>query len=103
MKHSVRTRWLEKQTNQRESALLEEGLEPRVRVADARTDRNITAHSSALIAQDSDIKGTISFGPGCIVHPKATVHALEGEIIFGKDCVVEEGARIIHRYVSFMP
>jgi dynactin-6 len=58
--------------------------------------RNITAHSTALIAQDSDIKGIISFGPGCIVHPKATIHAISGEIKFGKDCVIEEGAKIVY-------
>lgn len=62
-----------------------------------RVRSNITAHSSALIALDSDIRGTVSFGPGCIVHPKAVIHALNGRITFDKDCVVEETARIVYR------
>lgn len=66
--------------------------------------RNISAHSTALIAQDSDIRGTVSFGPGCIIHPRATIHVLSpnAEIKFGKDCVVEEGAKIIHSYASHL-
>jgi carbonic anhydrase/acetyltransferase-like protein (isoleucine patch superfamily) len=65
------------------------------------TVSTIAAHSTALIAQDCDIRGTVSFGPGCVIHPRATIHVLSptGEIKFGKDCVVEEGARIIHSYV----
>jgi dynactin-6 len=66
-------------------------------------DRNITAHSTALIAQDCDIRGTVSFGPGCVIHPRATIHVVSpngGEINFGKDCVVEEGAKIIHSYIA---
>jgi UDP-3-O-[3-hydroxymyristoyl] glucosamine N-acyltransferase len=64
--------------------------------------RNITAHSTALIAQDCDIRGTVSFGPGCVIHPRATIHVLSpnGAIKFGKDCVVEEGAKIIHSYIT---
>jgi dynactin-6 len=64
--------------------------------------RNITAHSTALIAQDCDIRGTVSFGPGCVIHPRATIHVLSphAAIKFGKDCVVEEGAKIIHSYIA---
>jgi carbonic anhydrase/acetyltransferase-like protein (isoleucine patch superfamily) len=67
-------------------------------------DRNITAHSTALIAQDCDIRGTVSFGPGCVIHPRAIIHVLSpsAAIKFGKDCVVEEGAKIIHSYVSIL-
>lgn len=63
---------------------------------DAVHCRDVTAHSTALIAQDSDIKGSVSFGPGCIVHPKAVIHAVSGRIAFGRDCVIEEGAVVIY-------
>jgi dynactin-6 len=59
----------------------------------------ITAHSTALIAQDSDLRGDITLGPGCIVHPKAAILALGGPIVIGADCVVEETAVIVNRYV----
>jgi hypothetical protein len=59
----------------------------------------ITAHSTALIAQDSDLRGDITVGSGCIVHPKAAILALGGPIVMGADCVVEETAVIVNRYV----
>lgn len=44
------------------------------------------------------IKGKITFGPGTIVHPHATIDAGEGEIIFGNNNIVEETCQIINRY-----
>ncbi|GFZ46253.1 hypothetical protein JCM24511_04500 [Saitozyma sp. JCM 24511] len=62
----------------------------------------ITAHSTALIAQDSDLRGDITLGPGCIVHPKAAILALGAPIVIGADCVVEETAVIVNRGTTVM-
>jgi len=43
------------------------------------------------------IKGNVTFGVGCIVHPGANINAEEGDIIFGDYNIVEEYARIINK------
>lgn len=57
----------------------------------------ITAHSSALIAQDTILRGDVTIGQGCIIHPRATIDASLGPIVIGSDCVVEEMAVIRNR------
>ena len=64
----------------------------------AQSQSRITAHSTALICQDTELRGDISFGEGTIVHPKAIIIAAGGPIVFGKNCVIEETSAIINRY-----
>lgn len=57
----------------------------------------ITAHPTALICQDTELRGDITIGGGTIIHPKAVIIAAGGPIVFGKNCVVEETSAIINR------
>lgn len=57
----------------------------------------MTAHSLALIAQDTILRGDVTIGQGCIIHPRATIDASLGPIVIGSDCVVEEMAVIRNR------
>ena len=43
------------------------------------------------------IKGNVTFGEGCIVHPGANINAEEGDIVFGDYNIVEEYARIVNK------
>lgn len=52
-------------------------------------------HSKVTISQDR-ITGTI-------VHPKATIFAAQGPIVIGSNCIIEEGAIILNRYVYNSP
>lgn len=52
-------------------------------------------HSKVKISQDR-ITGTI-------VHPKATIFAAQGPIVIGSNCIIEEGAIILNRYVHNFP
>ena len=62
----------------------------------SRTDQ-ITAHSTAVVCQDADLRGTVTIGAGVVVHPKAAIYGLGGGIVLGEDCIVEEGATIVNR------
>lgn len=42
------------------------------------------------------IKGNVTFGEGCIVHPGAQIIAEGGDIIFGDFNIVEEYAKIVN-------
>lgn len=48
----------------------------------------------ALVISDAILKGKITFGAGTIIHPKAVINARDGEIIFGRNNIVEETAVI---------
>lgn len=56
----------------------------------------LTADPTALIAQDAKIVGQVSIGPGCIIHPRASLLALAGPIDLGAGCVVEELAVLVN-------
>ncbi|WVW83230.1 hypothetical protein I302_105249 [Kwoniella bestiolae CBS 10118] len=62
----------------------------------------ITAHSTSIICQDTDLRGDITISEGCVIHPKSTILALGGAIVMGKNCVVEEGAIIVNRNKQIM-
>ena len=49
-----------------------------------------------VICFEAVIKGNVTFGEGCIVHPGAQILAEGGDIIFGDYNIVEEYARIIN-------
>ncbi|KAL7422232.1 hypothetical protein Q5752_002878 [Cryptotrichosporon argae] len=57
----------------------------------AQLSAQVTAHSTAVIAADARLSGDITFGAGCVVHPRAVVRGGTG-IVFGHECVVEENA-----------
>lgn len=63
----------------------------------------ITAHSTALICQDTDLRGEITIGQGTVIHPKAAILAIGGPVIIGNNCVVEETAVIVNRYSPLLP
>ncbi|OCF55292.1 hypothetical protein L486_07405 [Kwoniella mangroviensis CBS 10435] len=62
----------------------------------------ITAHSTSIICQDTDLRGDITISEGCVVHPKATILALGGAIVIEKNCVIEEGTIIVNRNTGIM-
>ena len=43
------------------------------------------------------IKGNVTFGEGCIVHPGAQILAEGGDIILGDFNIIEEYARIVNQ------
>jgi len=51
----------------------------------------------AIVCQDADVRGDVTIGPLCILHPKCTVIALSGPIVFGQGNIVEETAVIVNR------
>ncbi|WWC69564.1 uncharacterized protein I206_103507 [Kwoniella pini CBS 10737] len=57
----------------------------------------ITAHSTSIICQDTNLQGDITINEGVVVHPKTSILAIGGPIIIGKNCIIEEGAMIINR------
>ncbi|WVQ98613.1 hypothetical protein IAU59_005743 [Kwoniella sp. CBS 9459] len=62
----------------------------------------LTVHSTAIIAQDTDLRGDITIESGVVIHPKATILALGGPIVLGKECIVEELAVIVNRNKTVM-
>jgi dynactin-6 len=68
-----------------------------------RPSAKLTAHSTALICQDTNLQGEITIGAGCIVHPKASILALGGPIVIGQNCVIEETAAIVNKYAGNVP
>ncbi|KAH8413453.1 hypothetical protein KR009_011343, partial [Drosophila setifemur] len=53
----------------------------------------------AVVCEESNLRGDITFSAGCVVHPSATVIAEAGPIIIGENCIIEEYATIAHRLV----
>jgi dynactin-6 len=53
--------------------------------------------SRAVVCQDTDIRGAVTIGPGTIVHPKATIFAVNGPIRIGSCNIIEEQAVIVNR------
>ncbi|CBQ73727.1 related to Dynactin 6 [Sporisorium reilianum SRZ2] len=58
---------------------------------------NLTVGTRVVIAQDADLRGEISVGSGTVIHPKATILALQGPISIGSNCIIEETAVIVNR------
>ncbi|WVR05073.1 hypothetical protein IAU60_002085 [Kwoniella sp. DSM 27419] len=68
--------------------------------ATERPPATIISHPSAIICQDTELRGDITVGEGCVIHPKASIQALGGPIVLGRNCVVEELSVIINRNPS---
>ncbi|ETS59945.1 hypothetical protein PaG_05927 [Moesziomyces aphidis] len=58
---------------------------------------NLIVGTRVIIAQDADLRGEISVGSGTVIHPKATILALQAPISIGSDCIIEETAVIVNR------
>ncbi len=58
---------------------------------------NLVVGTRVVIAQDADLRGEISVGSGTVIHPKATILALQGPISIGSNCIIEETAIIVNR------
>ena len=58
---------------------------------------NLTIGTRVIIAADADLRGEISVGSGTVIHPKATILALQGAISIGSNCIIEETAVIVNR------
>lgn len=54
-------------------------------------------YPKAIVCEDTVLKGDITIGNGCVVHPKATILAEAGPIVIGDNCIIEEYATIAHR------
>ncbi|PWN96927.1 trimeric LpxA-like protein [Tilletiopsis washingtonensis] len=57
----------------------------------------LTVGSKVVIAADAELRGTITIGNGCVLHPRASIVALGGPVHLGADCIVEENVRIVNR------
>ncbi|XP_044739312.1 dynactin subunit 6 [Chrysoperla carnea] len=60
-----------------------------------KNDIKITV--GATVCEESKLRGDITIGAGCIIHPKATILAEAGPIVIGDGCLIEELAVIIHK------
>ncbi|PWZ00227.1 trimeric LpxA-like protein [Testicularia cyperi] len=58
---------------------------------------NLVVGTRVIIPQEADLRGDISIGSGTVIHPKATILALQGPISIGSDCIIEETAVIVNR------
>mmetsp|Transcript_7591 Transcript_7591/g.8288 ORF Transcript_7591/g.8288 Transcript_7591/m.8288 type:complete len:165 (+) Transcript_7591:31-525(+) len=45
----------------------------------------------------TEISGNIAFGPGCVIHPGATIIAEKGDIVFGAYNIIEERSVIVNK------
>ncbi|KAL8292544.1 hypothetical protein RQP46_001156 [Phenoliferia psychrophenolica] len=57
----------------------------------------IKVGSKAVVVADCDIRGNITIGPGCILHPRCTILAMSGPIILGSNCIIEESVVLVNR------
>ena len=57
----------------------------------------LSAHPSALICLDTDIRGEVTVGAGSVVHPRAAILAVGGPIVIGRNFVLEETAVLVNR------
>ncbi|CAK9780914.1 hypothetical protein CC85DRAFT_62416 [Cutaneotrichosporon oleaginosum] len=59
----------------------------------------LRAGHNSFVAAESRLEGTITLGQGCVVHPKATIMAVQGASIYLADgVVIEEMAEVIFRH-----
>lgn len=58
---------------------------------------NLVVGTRVVIAADADLRGEISVGSGTVIHPKATILALQAPISIGSNCIIEETAVIVNR------
>ncbi|BFF94029.1 dynactin subunit 6 [Drosophila madeirensis] len=61
------------------------------------TENSIKIMPKAVVCEESNLRGDITFSAGCVVHPSATVIAEAGPIIIGENCILEEYTTIAHR------
>lgn len=54
------------------------------------------------MCEESKLRGDITIGAGTIIHPSAVIIAEAGPIIIGEHCLIEEQAKIIHRFVHLL-
>ncbi|CAJ0575448.1 unnamed protein product, partial [Mesorhabditis spiculigera] len=54
------------------------------------TTKELDVAPTAVVVTTATLEGKIKFGPGCIVHPTATIRATAGPIEFGPDNIIEE-------------
>ncbi|WFD35853.1 hypothetical protein MCUN1_002721 [Malassezia cuniculi] len=50
---------------------------------------------SAIVPADATLLGSVSIGPGSVVHPTALLDARAGPIVLGHNCIVEERVAIV--------
>lgn len=61
---------------------------------------SLKIYPKAIVCEDSVLKGDITIGNNCVVHPKATILAEAGPIVIGENCIIEEYATIAHRVLD---
>lgn len=58
---------------------------------------------SAIVCEDSVLRGDVTIHAGCVVHPSAQILAESGPIVIGENCIIEEYAKIIHKIPNSHP
>lgn len=59
--------------------------------------KRLKVSPGAVVCDESVLKGDITIGPKCVIHPKAIILAEAGPIIIGEGNIVEEMATIVNR------
>ncbi|KAH8926808.1 hypothetical protein BT69DRAFT_1330960 [Atractiella rhizophila] len=62
----------------------------------------ISIHPSSVVAADTDLRGIITIGPQCVLHPKCTILSPKGPLIIGRGNIFEENTVLINRSVTPM-
>ncbi|KAI6241263.1 Dynactin subunit 6 [Aphelenchoides fujianensis] len=60
-------------------------------------NKRVQIHAETFVHTASVLSGQLTFGEGCVIHPLARIDAGDGEIVFGKNNIVEERAVIVNR------
>jgi len=60
-------------------------------------DQKTSRRPQIVICSKSELKGSLSFGDGCVIHPGCVISAEGGDIVFGEFNIIEERVRIVNR------
>lgn len=55
----------------------------------------VVVGKAAVVCQDAVLKGTVTVGEGCVLHPRCVVDGTRAPVVLGAGNVVEENARIV--------
>ena len=66
-------------------------------MAEPSSLNKLTVSAKAIVAFDADLRGSVSVGALSVIHPRASIIALQGPITIGEGTIVEEMAVIVNQ------
>ena len=51
-----------------------------------------------VVCAEADVRGDVTIGINCIIHPKVRIFAYGGPIVIGEGCLIEEQTVIVNRF-----